>query len=132
MVAEAARAHSTPTVVLAGVYKVCPDWHWVGIGTSLVDRSGMMHSSITASTGPRSAQDKTGIVGKHGAGFSSEGSPLDVLDLTEAGNVEVVNPIWDYVDPDMIDLLITNVGEHPVSLVYRLLSENYDAQDLVL
>ncbi|PWN37447.1 nagb/rpia/CoA transferase-like protein [Meira miltonrushii] len=99
MVAEAARAHSTPTVVLAGVYKVCPDWAWA-------------HSTAT--------------------GVSSEASPLDVIPLNEAEEVEVVNPIWDYVDPEMIDLLITNVGEHPISLVYRLLSENYDAQDLIL
>lgn len=119
MVAEAARAHSTPTVVLAGVYKVCPDWAWVGIGTSLVNKSGMANVS-----GP-SLQHLT---------HSNEGSPLDVVNFDEEGadQVEIVNPIWDYVDPDNIDLLITNVGEHPVSLVYRLLSENYDSQDLIL
>lgn len=119
MVAEAARAHSTPTVVLAGVYKVCPDWAWVGIGTSLVNKSGMANVSVPNS------QSMT---------YSNEGSPLDVVNFNEEGadQVEIVNPIWDYVDPDNIDLLITNVGEHPVSLVYRLLSENYDTQDLIL
>ncbi|UZJ51243.1 hypothetical protein CBS101457_000563 [Exobasidium rhododendri] len=119
MVAEAARAHSTPTVVLAGVYKVCPDWAWVGIGTSLVNRSGMSSVNVYSSQGLK---------------CSNEGSPLDVVNFDEEGadQVEIVNPIWDYVDPDAIDLLLTNVGEHPVSLVYRLLSENYDAQDLIL
>lgn len=119
MVAEAARAHSTPTVVLAGVYKVCPDWAWVGIGTSLVNKSGM--PSVSAPSSQRLT-------------YSNEGSPLDVVSFDEEGadQVEIVNPIWDYVDPDLIDLLLTNGGEHPVSLVYRLLSENYDAQDLVL
>lgn len=117
MVAEAAREHSTPTVVLAGVYKVCPDWAWVGIGTSLANKSGM--TSVNAS---------------QGLTCSNEASPLDVVSFDEEGadQVEIVNPIWDYVDPDRIDLLLTNAGEHPVSLVYRLLSENYDAQDLIL
>jgi translation initiation factor eIF-2B subunit beta len=119
MVAEAARAHSTPTVVLAGVYKVCPDWAWVGIGTSLVNKSGM--PSISSPSSQRLT-------------YSNQGSPLDVVAFDEEGadQVEIVNPVWDYIDPDLIDLLLTNVGEHPVSLVYRLLSENYDAQDLVL
>jgi translation initiation factor 2B subunit (eIF-2B alpha/beta/delta family) len=92
----------------------------VGIGTSLVNKAGM-----AGSVNGRSSQTVT---------CSNEASPLDVVNFDEEGadQVEIVNPIWDYVDPDLIDLLLTNVGEHPVSLVYRLLSENYDAQDLVI
>jgi translation initiation factor eIF-2B subunit beta len=143
MVAEAAKAHSTPTVVLAGVYKVCPDWKWVGIGTSLVNGQGGSAAVTTSDEGGLdtfkmpSVQDSSEGVKPMAtiapwAGFSSEDSPLDVIDLVEANDAEVVNSTWDYLDPHMIDLLITNVGEHPVSLVYRLLSENYNAEDLVL
>lgn len=119
IVFEAAKAHSTPTVVLAGVYKVCPDWAWVGLGTSLVLKSTST-SSWTFTSGAN----------------SNQGPPAQVLpfdaESQAAEKVDVVNPLWDYVDPDLVDLLITNVGEHPVSLVYRLLAENYDSQDLVL
>ncbi|CAD6885192.1 unnamed protein product [Tilletia controversa] len=67
-----------PVVVLAGVFKVCPDWSAIGA-------SGDAAAAAAAGTE------------------------------------------WEYVDPARIDVLITNVGEHPPSYVYRLVRENYHA-----
>ncbi|KAI6045536.1 hypothetical protein EDC04DRAFT_2633644 [Pisolithus marmoratus] len=46
--------------------------------------------------------------------------------------VDVVNPYYDYVRPEMIDAYITNDGDHPPSSVYRLIKEAYDDEDYEL
>lgn len=98
LLAAAARAHSTPVVALAGLHRLCADWDLVGAC---------------------SRRDAGGIPG-------GEGDPSCVLprELTRlAEEAEIVNPTWDYVEP--CDVLLTNVGEHPPSFVYRLIKENY-------
>lgn len=45
------------------------------------------------------------------------------------GQVQVLNPFFDYIAPDLINLFVTNAGGHPPSYIYRLLSENYDEED---
>ena len=100
--ALAARAHTTPIVVLAGTFKICPEW----------------------------ASLESGITSEAPAG------PAQLLDPATAPSIaqqaELVNPMWDYVQPELVDVFITNVGEHPPSYVYRLVKENYDVADLVL
>jgi len=60
---------------------------------------------------------------------------MQILDLSadklslSAGDVGVVNPIFDYVPPDLIDLHLTNFGAHNPSYIYRLLSEYYHPDD---
>ena len=39
---------------------------------------------------------------------------------------------YDYVPPHLVDVFITNVGEHPPSYVYRLVKENYHQDDIIL
>jgi translation initiation factor 2B subunit (eIF-2B alpha/beta/delta family) len=41
-------------------------------------------------------------------------------------------PLLDYVEPENIDLLITDTGGYTPSYVYRLLSEYYSREDYVL
>lgn len=41
-------------------------------------------------------------------------------------------PAADYVEPEFIDLLITDTGGYTPSYVYRLLSEYYSREDYVL
>jgi translation initiation factor eIF-2B subunit beta len=41
-------------------------------------------------------------------------------------------PSVDYVEPGLIDLLITDTGGYTPSYVYRLLSEYYSREDYVL
>ena len=76
------------------------------------------------------------------------GNPNDVLgfengDLVD--KVDVVNPYYDYVQPELIMAYITNEwvdpippsqfliyvesGDHPPSSIYRLLKESYDDED---
>lgn len=44
-------------------------------------------------------------------------------------DVDVVNPFYDYISPDLISLFVTNLGGHAPSYIYRLLTENYDQED---
>lgn len=48
--------------------------------------------------------------------------PSSVLGFEEGGLVEkvdVINPYYDYVHPELVDAYITNDGDHPPSSVYR-------------
>ncbi|KCV69637.1 hypothetical protein H696_04054 [Fonticula alba] len=47
-------------------------------------------------------------------------------------DVQNLNPQFDYVPPEMINLFVTNDGDHSPSYVYRLLAEQYDFQDYSL
>jgi translation initiation factor eIF-2B subunit beta len=100
--ALAAKQHSVPLVVLAGLHQLCPQYPF--------------------------DQDT----------FNELASPMSILDVCgdqlslAAGDVEVVNPIFDYVPPDLIDLHLTNFGAHNPSYIYRLLAEYYHPDDYVL
>ncbi|KOS14254.1 nagb rpia transferase-like protein [Malassezia pachydermatis] len=100
-IAMAAREHSTPVVALAGVYKISPDWSWVS-----------PERLTTGNQGPASQV----------VNYASS----SIL----AGEADIENPLWDIVAPNDIDVIITNVGEHPPSYVYRLIQENYHEEDL--
>ena len=47
-------------------------------------------------------------------------------------NCEVVNPSFDYVSPDLIDIYVTNNGSHQPSYMYRLLAEYYNREDHII
>lgn len=98
LLASAARAHSTPVVALAGLHRLCSDWDLVGACT------------------------RGGILG--GEGDPSAVLPRELTRLAE--EADIANPTWDYVEP--CDVLLTNVGEHPPSFVYRLIKENYHVE----
>ncbi|KAJ1667964.1 GCD complex subunit gcd7 [Coemansia sp. RSA 1813] len=62
--------------------------------------------------------------------FNTLMSPDGVLphsdgELVEAA--EVANPSYDYVPPELVDILVDNTGSHLPSYLYRLLQENYDS-----
>lgn len=44
-------------------------------------------------------------------------------------NVQLVSPVFDYVPPDLVPLLVFNSGGNAPSYVYRLLSEMYHPED---
>ena len=59
-------------------------------------------------------------------------NPAEVLpyaELRSPDRVDVLNPRFDYVPPELVSLLITDHGCHTPSFVYRLLEEYYDAED---
>ena len=40
-----------------------------------------------------------------------------------------VQPMYDYIPPEQINLFVTNAGSFPPSFIYRLLAENYHSDD---
>jgi translation initiation factor eIF-2B subunit beta len=44
-------------------------------------------------------------------------------------NVQVLNPAYDYIPPELVDLYITNIGGIQPSYIYRLLAEYYHVED---
>ncbi|KAF9532152.1 hypothetical protein CPB83DRAFT_847311 [Crepidotus variabilis] len=68
----------------------------------------------------------------HEYGALDFGNPADVLEFENGhmvDKVDVVNPYYDYVQPELIVAYITNDGDHPPSSIYRLLKESYDDED---
>ncbi|KAL7423889.1 GCD complex subunit gcd7 [Cryptotrichosporon argae] len=45
---------------------------------------------------------------------------------------EVVDPYYDYIRPELVNLFVTNEGDHPPSYVYRIIKEAYDDDDVEL
>ncbi|KAJ2158050.1 GCD complex subunit gcd7 [Coemansia sp. RSA 552] len=66
--------------------------------------------------------------------FNTLLSPDTVLPYREGdlvGAVDVVSPRYDYVPPELVDILVDSTGGHLPSYLYRLLQENYgNAKDL--
>ena len=57
-------------------------------------------------------------------------SPASVMDYSDflSSKVELINPVHDYVSPELISLYVTNVGTFQPSYIYRLLAENYQEE----
>ncbi|KAF8320105.1 eukaryotic translation initiation factor 2B subunit 2 [Clavulina sp. PMI_390] len=50
------------------------------------------------------------------------GNPEDVLPSTDPfvpEDVDIINPWYDWISPEFIDVLVTNYGDHPPAYVYR-------------
>ncbi|KAF8334232.1 uncharacterized protein EI90DRAFT_2915836 [Cantharellus anzutake] len=95
LAASAAKDHSTPVIVCTGQFKLTPLWNL-----------HYQYASVDL------------------------GDPEQVLNLSELEynireeNVDILNPWFDYVKPELIDVLITNYGDHPPAYVYRYISWN--------
>lgn len=64
--------------------------------------------------------------------FNILASPAEVLPYSSGmvlNKVDVVNPVFDYVPPELVTLLISPHGGYAPSYVYRLLSELYRQED---
>jgi translation initiation factor eIF-2B subunit beta len=62
-------------------------------------------------------------------------TPADVIHYNAPvnfDNVEVSLPTYDFIEPSLVDLYVTNNGSHQPSYIYRLLSEFYHPQDHML
>lgn len=59
-------------------------------------------------------------------------SPESVLSFDEGeivSKVQIHNPVYDYVPPELVTLYISNIGGNAPSYVYRLLTEFYHQDD---
>lgn len=66
--------------------------------------------------------------------FNNFISPENVLSYAHRDlidKVQVFNPEYDYVPPELVSLFISNTGGHPPSYIYRLLSELYHPDDSI-
>mmetsp|Transcript_14499 Transcript_14499/g.21536 ORF Transcript_14499/g.21536 Transcript_14499/m.21536 type:complete len:388 (+) Transcript_14499:48-1211(+) len=63
-------------------------------------------------------------------------SPVSVLSYKNfeaiPSCVEVLNPAFDYIPPELVSLYMTNIGGHQPSYIYRLLAEYYHRDDYTL
>ena len=67
--------------------------------------------------------------------FNNFLSPEQVLSFAEGkivSKVQICNPVYDYVPPELVTLFISNLGGNSPSYVYRLLSEFYHPADQVI
>ncbi|GAB6023101.1 Translation initiation factor eIF-2B subunit beta [Chamberlinius hualienensis] len=66
------------------------------------------------------------------SGFKRYLSPKSVIQSSEdawMSKVQVLNPAFDYVPPELITLFIFNIGGNAPSYIYRLISELYHPDD---
>ena len=65
--------------------------------------------------------------------FQDHNSPAAVLPFSEAddpsGQVDVCNPSYDYIPPELVSLFVTNDSSHAPSYIYRQLAEFYHRDD---
>ena len=100
MVALAAKHNSVPLVSITGMFKLCP---------------------MYPHDGPDTLQD-----------LVSPGTVVDYMELSEekmSEQVEFMNPVHDYIPPDLVSLYVTNIGAFQSSYIYRLLAEYYHSDD---
>eukprot|EP01116_Phalansterium_solitarium_P023751 TRINITY_DN848_c0_g1_i1.p1 TRINITY_DN848_c0_g1~~TRINITY_DN848_c0_g1_i1.p1 ORF type:complete len:369 (-),score=151.58 TRINITY_DN848_c0_g1_i1:244-1350(-) len=64
--------------------------------------------------------------------FNDINSPAEVISYEEADggkHINVVNPAYDYIPPELVTLYVTNFGGHNPSYIYRLLAQDYSPDD---
>lgn len=109
MVALAAKKYAVPFVVVAGTHKLCPLFP----NNPEVLLNDMRCPSELLSFGEFSDCMDYSI---------GSGAPL----------LNVVNPAFDYVPPELVSLFVTEIGGYHPSYIYRLISDYYSSEDLVL
>ncbi|KAI0463722.1 hypothetical protein LJB42_002727 [Komagataella kurtzmanii] len=62
----------------------------------------------------------------------NSGKVIDYSDQDLVGRCEVTNPLMDYIDPENIDIYITNVGGFSPNFIYRIVLDNYKSDDVNL
>ncbi|KUJ15688.1 translation initiation factor-like protein eIF-2B subunit beta [Mollisia scopiformis] len=62
--------------------------------------------------------------------YGDPGSIVGYEDGTLVEKMEVDNPLYDYVPPDLVDLYITNLGSHAPSYLYRIVADHYKPEDV--
>lgn len=100
LVAKSATAHRVPVVVLAATYQLTPTPY------------------------PHDPE-----------AYLEYGDPAKVVpyqdrELVDSDQVEIENPLWDFVPPDCVDMYVTNLGGHAPRYLYRVMRDQYRDEDL--
>ena len=147
----AAPPHPIQTTVItdSAVYAIMPavnkcivGYHAVMANGALIVPSGGFNIALAARAHSVPLVVLTGLhalsplYSHHSSQHNTHQSPSQLLSYDTGGHahdlVRVENPTFEEVSADMVDLLITNVGGHSPSYIYRLLSDHYHAMDAVL
>lgn len=63
--------------------------------------------------------------------FASPDLLLSYADGKIATDCWPVNPVFDYVPPELVNVFVSNIGGNSPSYVYRLLTELYHSDDIL-
>lgn len=118
------------------------------IGTrTVLANGGCLASSGVALTCECAREYNTPVLAVTGLYKLSPLYPFDIDSLIEVGDssnivsfndgdlmdkVQVMNPIYDYIGPEYIDIYITNIGGHSPSFTYRIVLDYYSHDDVNL
>jgi len=119
MVALVAKENSIPVVCVTGMFKLCPMFPHEGQDTlnDLVSLSSDMdYGEVT------SMMESNG--GSNNFHLEEDERKCNMME-----EVELVNPVHDYIPPDLIKLYVTNIGGFQPSYIYKLLAEYYHTDD---
>ncbi|KAL1639802.1 GCD complex subunit gcd7 [Diplodia intermedia] len=139
------------TVILvpeSAVFAIMSRVNKVILATHAVLANGGLVAAVGARTIAKAAKmHQTPVVVVSGVYKLSPVYPFDVDELIEYGDagavvpyqdgdfvdkVDVVNPLFDYVPADLVDLYITNLGGHAPSYLYRIVADHYRVEDVNL
>lgn len=131
MIALAAKELSVPVVCVTGLFKLSPVYRH----DQVRDHSERSAVFCLPSLDGRPVLRVVVVLVLQDS-FNDLKSPSPLMSYDEASSLsphlDLVNPAYDYVPPELVDLYITNAGGHQTSYVYRLLDECYDQRDYVL
>lgn len=112
MVALAAKQNSVPVLCCTGMFKLTPLYPH--------EQQNTLNDFLSPSTSSGyTAVDYTQLSGTYEDGGIA-GS---------MAGAELINPVHDYIRPELITLYVTNVGSFQPSYIYRLLAEYYHPDD---
>ncbi|CAL1355978.1 unnamed protein product [Linum trigynum] len=109
MLALAAKQHGVPFVVVAATHKLCPLYP---------------ENPVVRLNELKSPSDLLQ--------FGEFSECMELAPDSSACVLNVVNPAFDYVPPQLINLFITDIGGHNPSFMYRLIADYYSADDFIL
>jgi translation initiation factor eIF-2B subunit beta len=127
--------------LMSRINKVLLAPHAVLANGSLVAASGASTIALAAQA------HKVPVVVLSGVYKLSPVYPFDTQELIEYGDpgkvvpyedgefmdkVDVVNPVYDFVEAESVDLYITNLGGCAPSFLYRIVADHYRAEDIDL
>ncbi|RPA85438.1 translation regulator GCD7 [Ascobolus immersus RN42] len=132
----------------SAVYAMMSRVNKVILGTHAVTANGGLVAAAGAAVISKAAKEhRTPVVVVAGAYKLSPVHPFDVEGISEHGDpgkavrwedadmvesCDVVNTLFDYVPPNMVDLYITNLGGHAPSYLYRIVADHYRPEDVSL
>ncbi|RAH63850.1 translation initiation factor eIF2B subunit beta [Aspergillus aculeatinus CBS 121060] len=137
------------TVILipdSAVFALMSRVNKVILGThSVLANGGLVASAGTRVIARAAKVHQTPVVVVSGVYKLSPVYPFDFDSLIEYGDaskvisyedgdlvdqIDVQNPLYDYVPAELIDLYITNLGGHAPSYLYRIVSDHYRKEDI--